>query len=146
MSEQQSNAFNPEQFAAMTITDSNSTTLPLIPEGEYQGYIKSGAFKQNPKTGFPIYEATIVVDDPRAREATGMQEPTARFAAFIDLANGNLDMSEGKNVNLGQLREATGLNKAGQPFSFNMFAGKPLQFKIVHKDGFANVKNVAPLG
>jgi hypothetical protein len=63
---------------------------------------------------------------------------------------GNLDMSKGRNVQLGRLREALGLNTPGQAFSFQMIPGRAAKIlvkqRVEGEDIFADVKGVVKLG
>ena len=66
---------------------------------------------------------------------------------MLDLAaTGGLDMSEGKNVALGRLREALGLNDPSQSFSFHQLPGLMGRVNVTHRvvgeDTFADVKAV----
>lgn len=149
MSEQNSGSiFDAESFLNMTMTDPLSTERPKIDEGDYTGYVKKVSIRSGAsKTGQPymVLDADLAVDDEGQRQKTNMPEPTVRYSAFLDTVNGNLDTSEGRNVDLGLLRHACGLNTPGQPFNLRMLEGRPLRFKVVHKDGYANARNVAPL-
>jgi hypothetical protein len=151
MSENQNHSgsvFDAESFLSMTMTDSLSTERPKIDEGEYQGYVKKISIRNGQDKngrGYMVLDADLTVDDEGQKQKTNLPEPTVRYSAFLDTVNGNLDTSEGKNVDLGLLRHATGLNNPGQPFNLRMLEGKPLRFRVVNKDGYANARNVAPL-
>jgi hypothetical protein len=144
-----STVFDPESFAGMSIDQSNDTKFTPVPEGEYPATMKKKEFRPSDK-GYLILDLSWAVDDAGAKEVTGMKEPTVRQSIFLDrLENGALDTSKGKNVKLGQLREATGLNVPGQPFNFNMLDGKVARVKVKHRqyegDTFAEVKEVTKL-
>jgi hypothetical protein len=54
---------------------------------------------------------------------------------MLDLdPNGGLDMAEGKNVGLGRLREALGLNDPTESFSFNMLPGRMAKVRVGHRE------------
>jgi hypothetical protein len=42
-------------------------------------------------------------------------------------------MGKGKNVSLGRLREATGLNEKGRPFGFRMLVGQMARVRVKHR-------------
>lgn len=141
--------FDPEQFAATSVAEPNDTKFIPVPEDEYQAIIKSKKFRPTDK-GQLILDIVWVIDSEQAKLITGMKEPQVRHSIFLDrLDNGALDMSKGKNVKLGQLREALGLNTPGQPFNFNMLEGKAARVKVKHRtfegDIFAEVKEVTKI-
>lgn len=142
-------AFDPEAFNNTTFNDANSTRFPVVPEGEYAAIVKKKDWRTTEK-GSLILDIHWAIDDQGVKDSTGLAEPTARMSIFIDRTpTGGLDFSEGKNVKLGKLREALGLNQPGQPFSFNMIDGKPARVKVKHRlvDGetFTDVKDVTKL-
>lgn len=144
-------AFDPDSFGNTEYTEKNDTTYPIIPEGEYRATIKDRKFRVIEKTGSVVMDVTWIIDDEAVRTHTGLKEPTVRQGLFLDLVEGTdrLDFSEGKNVKLGRLREAVGLNRPGEPFSFNMLIGRAALIKTKNrKDGedtYTDVKDIAPL-
>lgn len=148
-------AFDPASFLDMAVTGANDTKLVPIPIGEYVGTtgdveVKTWQSKDDSsKSGLKL-EIQIAIDDAKAREVTGRDKLTVKHDVMLDtLPGGGLDMGKGKNVGLGRLREATGLNDANQPFSFRMLSGRPLKVAIKHReykgDMFAEVSGVAKL-
>jgi hypothetical protein len=80
----------------------------------------------------------------------GREKVTCKQGIMLDLnEGGQLDMGKGKNVSLGKLREAIGLNSPGQPFSFSMIQGRMALGFVQHRvDGdqvFAEIKRVQKL-
>jgi len=146
--------FDPAAFASTQYTEANDTKYTPVPAKEYAAVAKipdiSKAFRQTDK-GQTIFDVLWEVDDEEARQLTGMPKPTVRQSIFLDMApNGQgLDMSKGKNVKLGQLREALSLNVPGQPFSFTQIDGRPARITVKHRqyegDTFADVKEVTKL-
>lgn len=148
--------FSPEQFLEMQVTDSNDTKLTPIPVGEYTALpdkveVKSWAKKDDPSVSGLKLVINWSIDDPAVKELLARDKVTARQDIMLDLTDsGGLDMGKGRNVGLGRLREATGLNTPGQPFSFTMLLGRPAKISVSHRiDGeaiYAEVKGVAKLG
>lgn len=137
--------FDPSVFEQQQFTEPNDTRYVAIPEGEYMALVKEKKFRN--EKGYTILDITWLVDDAGVRETTGMKDPIVRQSIFLDTtAQGGLDFGRGKNVKLGRLREALGLNQPGQPFSFNMIEGRPARVSIKHRlyegDTFADVKEV----
>ncbi|MCZ6775840.1 MAG: hypothetical protein O7D34_05230 [Ignavibacteria bacterium] len=150
--------FDPASFLMQETSDQMDTQFVLIPAGEYPAMIKTVAARQQQNPADPailwtILDVTYAIDDAGVREETGLPEPTIRQSIFLDLgADNKLDAGKGKNVNLGRLREAVGLNQPGQAFSFGALVGQACVVAVKHtpdkKDPeitYANVNKVASL-
>jgi len=150
--------FDPASFLTQETSDQMDTQFVLIPAGEYPAMISKVDARQQQSTKDPaevwtILDITYVIDDQGVREETGLPEPSIRQSLFLDLDPlGKLDTGKGKNVNLGRLREAVGLNQPGQAFSFGALLGQACIVAVAHtpdkKDPeitYANVKKVAVL-
>lgn len=121
--------FNKDEFLSRSINASLSTSRPPIPEGEdYMASIKSLDIRT--PNGKYILDVIWAVDDERAREATGIQEPTVKQSVFLDFKDGMLDTSEGANVGLGRLRKALNQNDASVAWNFNMLMGAAAKLRI----------------
>ena len=144
--------FNPDQFLDMQITEANDTKLTPVPVGEYVAVIKEvkcrqWQSKQDPSKSGLTLDVTWSIDDPAVKELLGRDKVTVRQGVLLDLTeSGGLDMGKGRNVSLGRLREAVGLNTPGQPFSFSMLVGRVAKVSVSHRiDGdniYAEVKSV----
>lgn len=150
--------FDPASFLMQETSDQMDTQFILIPAGEYPAMIKDVAARQQQNPNDPailwtILDVTYAIDDAGVREETQLPEPTIRQSIFLDLSEDNkLDTGKGKNVNLGRLREAVGLNQPGQAFSFGALVGQACVVAVKHtpdkKDPeitYANVNKVAAL-
>lgn len=146
---------NAETFLNETITGANSTSRIPVPRGEYPAIIDDVAYREMDRKDQPgvkshIVDVTFAIDDANVREVTGLPKPTVRQSLFLDLtAEGKLDVSKGKNVGLGRLREALGLNDPDKPFSFGHLKGQACYVTVEHNpsnkpDGeiYANVGKV----
>lgn len=149
--------FDPSSFLDESVNESNSTVSTPVPEGEYQAVagepaIRSGTDKNgDPWTALDITWSIDGGQYPAVAEATGRPSNSVRQSFFLDVdANGKLDIGKGKNVSLGRLREALGLNTPGKPFSFRMIQGQVAKVTVKHRvyqDAlFADVKAVARAG
>jgi hypothetical protein len=145
--------FNPEQFLDQQIVESNSTQSVPVPVGEFLSVaseVKSRQWtaKDDPsKTGIAL-DIIWNIDDASVKELLGREKVTVKQGIMLDINEaGQLDMGKGRNVGLGRLREALGLNVPGQPFSFNMIPGRVAKISISHRiDGeniYAEVKAIA---
>ena len=146
--------FDPQAFLQATFEESNSTESIPVPVGEYPAMaekvdITPWASRDGTKSGLKLQILWNIMDDS-VREVTGRAENKVRQDIMLDLTDsGMLDMGKGMNVRLGKLREAVGLNQAGQPFGFPMIQGRMAKTKIKHRMGeqpgeiFAEVEAVS---
>jgi hypothetical protein len=127
--------FDIAAFSNATFDQPNDTVMVPCPEGEFVGVIEKPEIrpwkqKDGDKSGLAL-DYMVAIDDPKVTEVTGRKPTRVRGGVMLDLTDaGGLDFGKGKNVGLGKLREAVGLNQAGQPFSFNMLAGQMIRAKI----------------
>ncbi len=148
--------FDPNAFLAATTTESLDTRYIPIPIGEYPAIINQLAVRKqvNPKDQtetWTILDITYALDDAGVREATGLDNPTIRQSIFLDIdAGGDIDTAKGKNINLGRLREALGLNTPGAEFSLSMLNGQACIVGTTQnpnaKDPDSPYSNVAKVG
>lgn len=128
--------FDSAAFLSETTTEALDTRLTPVPPGEYSAMISKIEGRQTPNKNDPsqvytIVDITYLIDDQSVKEATGLDQPTVRQSLFLDMNDaGKLDTGKGKNVGLGRLREATGLNKPGEPFSFDMLMNQPVHILV----------------
>lgn len=149
-------AFDPSTFLDTPVSGVSSTKLEPIPDGEYPGIFKLAdppivewTKKDGSMSGLKLV-GKVVLDDPALKEKLGRQEVSVKYDIMLDLTDdGKLDMGKGKNVALGRLREATGLNQPGEAFSWRMLDGRPVKAKVtqrlVGEDIFNDVKAVTKL-
>lgn len=146
--------FDPSSFLDESVTDPNSTSSTPVPEGEYTAVAGEPALRNGTdKNGAPWNALDInwAIDDPKVAEVTGRPANSVRQSFFLEIdEKGKLDIGKGKNVSLGRLREAIGLNTPGKPFSFRMIQGQVAKVTVKHRvynDAiFADVKAVARAG
>lgn len=150
--------FDPTTFLNDTVTGANDTKYIPVPQGEYPAVIKTVAARQfpsknDPETVYTAVDVTYEIDDEGVKTATGLDAPTVRQSVFIDLTpNGKIDQSKGKNIALGKLREALGVNDPNKPFSFSDLVGRAAIVSVEHTpndkspgDVYANVTKVGKL-
>jgi hypothetical protein len=141
----QASAFNPEMFLNITTIDANSTELLQVPEGEYtavtQGIgpdsFKRFPIKQGERAGQDFYRLDVVWlinDEGKAIEQSIGRAPKVTQGIGLDISkDGTLEMGKGKNVGLGQLREALGQNAAGRPWSMSQLGGQVAKIQVKHR-------------
>ena len=146
--------FDPETYLNATTTESASTSMEPCPEGDFSATVKSADIKtwESKKTGTSGIKLSLVwdIDDQAVKESLGRTSLTCRQEFFLDLTDsGTIDYGKGKNISLGRLRDALGLNESGQPFAFSMLPGRAAMVHVQHHlDGeniYDEVKRVARL-
>ena len=134
-------SFDADAFMNSVTTDVNATSLPPCPEGEYSGTISDvkvsdGIVKKvgSVNLGNPWYRLDFMVETFDAAALANLEGRTSRkikAGIMLDLtAAGGLATGPDRNIRLGQLRAAAGLNVPGQAFSFNMLAGRTVKFYV----------------
>lgn len=149
--------FNADDFLSATTSDSNSTKIIPCPIGEYPAIIdkvvpRQWQSKDGTQSGIAV-DVFWLVQDAGAQQACGREQVSVKQGLMLDTnSNGGLDMSEGKNVPLGRLREAVGKNEPGQPFAFAMLPGLMAKISVNHRQDkndpelmYAEVKLVTKL-
>ena len=141
-------AFDPNVFLDAQQTEVNEkrpsipTENPADPNGLYVaviGEIKadSGTIGKGDNAGKPWVSMIIPLklQFPAEVQALGLPpEFQLTDRAFLDLTDqGGLDNSKGKNRSQRAYREATGLNKPGEPFAWRMLTGRTVKVKIAHE-------------
>jgi len=146
-------SFDPEQFKNAEFDVGEGLSTEIIPpdEGVYSATIYNwnvaGGTSQKGNDWVRL-DITYSLDDPDGsqKEKTGREYITARQGVFLDLTDGGaLDFSKGRNIQLGQVLNATDLN--GGQFTFAMLEGKPVQVLVRHRETengtMAEVRKVA---
>lgn len=129
-------SFDPDAFLDSTMTDSSITQPPPPSEGEAVATIRDITAKMVGQDSKPILEVRWNVD--------GHVGAGARQTIWLERnSSGAPDLAA--TAVIGQLRAATGLNQAGQPFSLRMLEGKSAKVLIKNelgKDGNVYAKVV----
>jgi hypothetical protein len=131
--------FDADSFLQSSVSEANSTALIPCPIGEFQGIISKIAPRQwQSKDGTQSGVALDVfwlVEDAGVKATCGREEVVVKQGLMLDTnPQGGLDMSAGKNVGLGRLREAVGKNQPGEAFSFAMLPGLMAKISVTHRE------------
>ena len=151
--------FDANDFLNSTVTDSNDTTLINPPDNmSGDGYqmlctkvdCRAWQGKADPSKSGLTLDVQWQIEDESVKKFCGREKVVCRQGIMLDLTDGGqLDMAKGKNIGLGKLREALGLNTPGVPFSFSMIVGRMAKGFVQHRvDGenvYAEIKRVAKL-
>jgi len=143
--------FDPDQFMNQETDGEMSTDFIPVPEGEFQALISAVNVRSNStdKGEFVILDINWTIDDHQVSETTGMENPSVRQSIFLDVTeSGGLDLSRGKNIQLGRLRAAVGQNGPGA-WSPSQLEGNVAMVRVAHRMYedriFADVKGVNTL-
>lgn len=131
-------SFDPTAFLNQTFSETNSTEMVPVPEGEYlaissEPKIDTWSTKDGSSSGL---KTTIMweIQDEAVKELLG-REPKVKQEFLLDLTDsGALDFGKGKNVTLGRTRAAMDLNEPGQPFAFPMMGGRMAKVLVKHRE------------
>lgn len=151
--------FDPNEFLNSTVTDSNDTKLINPPDNMAgDGYMilarkldcRTWQKKDDPSVSGLALDIQWEIQDETVKTFCGRDKIFCKQGIMLDLTDsGQLDMAKGKNIDLGKLREALGLNTPGEPFSFSMIIGRMargfVHHRVVGEDVYAEIKRVAKL-
>lgn len=146
MTEQSS--FNAAEFLQGTIDQPMDTEYQLCPEGKFQAMIADFdekacelvdfTFKKGPNAGQPgsmvKFNLPFSIQDDAVKAQMGRDTVHVEYQLILDRDNlGQLDWSKGKNVKLGQVRDAVGQNVSGPWSIFNLRGAGPCYVNVVHE-------------
>lgn len=119
-------SFNLDEFMNSTVDAPMETTYPTHPEGEFPFMLDAdpkmlevkhlSGVSQNTGNPYDFHQMELVciAQDPKVKADLGRDKVTVRLRLNLDFdGNGRLATGPGKNVLLGQLREALGQNVPG---------------------------------
>lgn len=134
--------FDPNTFLDADAGGPLSTERTLIPPNTYSpAYITEikpaeGTVKNGDNAGKPWARLDFVwtIDSQELRDMLNRAQVKVTQGIMLDLdENGQLDHGKGKNVRLGKLRKALGINEG--PIKYREFLGKPCTIQIIHSTG-----------
>jgi hypothetical protein len=143
-------AFDPVEFLNSPQQAGFDTRFPLHKAGDWDGYIGSGekdiairSFDGTDKeSGQPVtrtvMEVALFTENPSAVGEGGVAPARCRYTIWLDMApdGKSLDLSPGKNRQLGYLLTATGhQDKTGKqikPWSRQSLAGMRIKYRVAH--------------
>lgn len=144
--------FDPATFLNQEFNEALDTKVVPCPAGEYLGLaekveVKPWAAKDGSSSGLKLVILWDIQDE-NVKSLLGRDTVRVGQDQMLDLTEtGQLDFGKGKNVGLGRIREALGLNTPGEPFSFGMIQGRLAKVKVSHRavgeDMYAEVKAIA---
>lgn len=144
--------FDSSSFLNTTYTGATATSFVPVPEGIFNAVTLQPDVRQgNGKDGKPYYQLIlpVVVDDAGVRELLGRDEVRMTYRCFLDVENGVLAQGEGRNVHLGRLRTALGLNNEGEDFTLSMLSGRGCKIDVkqrVREESNEIISDIAGFG
>lgn len=150
-----------DALANVSINEPMATQIATCPEGEYtaivgslpengiKGWMREVDTKNGPRV---ILQVPMSILDDKVKADLGRDTVFVRMDLWLDTANGGLETGDGKNVDLGRLREALGQNtKPNWSFADLPGAG-PVKVLVAHRADrndptrkFAEIKRVSKL-
>jgi hypothetical protein len=148
--------FDVDNFLNQTVNDSNDTSLINPPDNmSGDGYMvlagkvdcRTWQKRDDPSISGLALDIQWEIQDESVKSFCGRDKIICKQGIMLDLTDsGELDMGKGKNVGLGKLREALGLNTPGEPFSFSMITGRLAKGFVRHEvkgeEIFVKIKKV----
>lgn len=130
--------FDADSFMNETTEGEMSTEYINVPENEYDAYIGKVTPRQFPRKDqsgvVTVLDVFWEINDPSLEEVTGRDKNTVKQTLFLDMKDdGSMDLSSGKNIGLGKLREALGQNDSGRPWSPAMLNGAAAIIRVTHR-------------
>ena len=148
-------AFDPATFLNQTVEGALDTKVTPVPVGEYLALadkvdIKTWQNKDGSSSGFKL-EIVWELQDENVKALLGRDVVKVTQQQMLDLTEeGGLDLGKGKNVGLGRIREALGLNTPGEAFAFPMIQGRLAKVAVTHRvageDIYSEIRKVASAG
>lgn len=148
-------AFDPETFLSGGVEGAMSTELINVPVGEWAATstkVEAKEISREDGTKGVVVDLFWEISDPQVQQITKREKNQVKQSFFLDMTeDGHVDLSEGKNVQIGRHREAFGMNRPGQRWSFKDLVGRGgfvlVEQKPDKKDPsriFAQVKSARP--
>lgn len=143
--------FDPDEFLNTSVEGVLDTRLIPVPEGEFLATVSALGSRVVGENSLPVLDVTWKIEDNEEVSAiTGRPTSTVRQTIWLDISEtGGLDMSKGKNVGLGRVRDAVNQNGPG-PWSAVQLEGAMAIIRISHRihneETYADVKGVAAVG
>jgi len=148
-------SFDPATFLNQTFEGQLDTKMIPCPAGEYLALadkveVKTWSSKDGSSSGLKL-EIIWDIQDENVKKLLDRDSVKVKQDQMLDLTEtGALDMGKGKNIGLGRIREALGMNNKGEPFAFSMIAGRMAKVIVSHRpvgeDLFPEIKKIAAAG
>ncbi len=131
--------FDADAFMNETYEEETSTQYIQLPEGDYPAIIEKveapRAFQGTKDPSKTYYSMNVVyaISGQPVNAELGQDTLRVRQGLFLDLKNGRLDFSQGKNVALGKLRKALNQNTNEAWNPSKMEGQGPVMITVKHR-------------
>lgn len=126
-------SFDADTFLNSEFDSGFETKLTQVPEGEYDAIIedvKPRKFTNAEGQERAVLEVSWLILDEDVKQQTELEKPLSRQTIWLDVNdNGTLERGKNKNLGLGNLLEALGLND-GKPWSPSSLKGLTGKVKV----------------
>ncbi len=132
-------SFDAQSFLQSQQEGGISTDFVPVPTGEYLAVIDKVEPRQvqGTKDTTKVYTFLTVlwqIEDAGVKSLLGREVVKVRQEFGLEFTeSGGIDRGKGKNVQLGRTLEAIGLNKPGEPWSFDQFNGRMGKVSVKHE-------------
>lgn len=134
--------FNPDTFLNAEVTGALDTVFLPVPAGEYQAAVEKVAYRQTDK-GNHILDITWLLRDDELMNSLGRDKITVRQSVFMDVTEqGSLDLSKGKNIQLGKVRDALGQNDPEKPWRPSYLVGATAMVTVTQRPDPNDPRNI----
>lgn len=146
-----SSLFDPTNMLDVEVDQPMDTKVVQPPEGRYNWQIvdfevkKFDAKEAGAKDSYRIEfkceadASQLAPTGEKVSDLIGRDKFTARYSGWLDLTEtGSWDMGKGKNVAVGALREALGMNVPGQPFKVRFMKGQVFNGELYYRSNKEN--------
>ena len=144
--------FDPDLFLGGEIEGGFETSYERVPAGEFSAMIEDVKVRKiNTENGEQaVMDITWLILDEEVKKETELERPTCRQGVFLDVnKKGGLERGKNKNVGVGRLLEALGMDK-GAKWSPEGLKSSTAVIRVEHKPNkddpenpYANVTKVA---
>lgn len=128
--------FDADKFLNQEYKETTDTKIIPVTPGEYLAQVEAVEAKAVEVDGEQrvIMNIRWEIFDDALKEELGLKKVTVRQSLFLDLTSeGSIDMSKGKNRQLGLLREAVGQNKDGKPWAPSRLQGQSATIEVINR-------------
>lgn len=131
--------FDADSFLNSSVEGALDTKYPVVPADKYPAQIDkvatgNGIIRNGDNAGKPWVSLNVhwSIMDEALKQEMDRDKVVVVQRIFLDLDDqGNIAVGKGKNVKLGQLREAVGQNDPSQPWSPNFLVGQMAEIDVV---------------
>jgi len=141
-------SFDPDAFINMQFEETPPDKYEPVPEGEYHAVIERIGEPRLTQNGSVVLDIYWSIQEPELLAKLERDTAVVRQSLWLDVgSDGRLLFGKNKNVQLGRLLKAVGIDR-GQPWSFQSLVGRSALITVRHRttdegEIYENVTRVA---